>query len=320
MIRAEALGPAVRFEHVSVRRSGKYILENVCAEAPRGGSTVLVGPNGAGKTTLLLCLIGEIDYTGSIRCRTPGRPEVTPRLGYVPQQLHMDHGLPLRVSEFLALGRQRHPLWLGLRRKERARSRSLLELVRAGHLANRRLGDLSGGELRRVLLAAALAREPDLLVLDEPAAGVDVHGERLLWEVLDAARREQGFTQIMVSHNLPLAAHYATHVICLNKRVLAQGPPRSTLTSSALLQLFGVPIHLYPDQCGVGDPPCPQCGALGGADHPAQSSFAETAPCFDCAAFAAPDASQAGDGSEAEATSGADGSEPGAAPKRKAHV
>ena len=73
------------------------------------------------------------------------------------------------------------------------------------------MGDLSGGELRRVLLAAALAREPDLLVLDEPAAGVDVRGERLFWELLDEARREQGFTQIMVSHNLPLVAHYATH-------------------------------------------------------------------------------------------------------------
>lgn len=160
-------------------------------------------------------------------------------------------------------GRQRSPLWLGLRRTERARAGRLLELVRAGHLADRRLGDLSGGELRRVLLAAALAREPELLVLDEPAAGVDVPGERLLWEVLDATRREQGFTQLMVSHNLPLAAHYATHVICLDKRVFAQGPPRSTLTSATLLHLFGVPIHLYPDQCGVGDPPCPQCRGSG---------------------------------------------------------
>lgn len=308
------------FEHVSVRRGPKHILENVCAEAPRGGSTVLVGPNGAGKTTLLLCLIGETGYTGSIRCSMQGKPGAAPRLGYVPQQLHMDHSLPLLVSEFLALGRQRGPLWLGLRRNERARSGRLLELVRAGHLADRRLSDLSGGELRRVLLAAALAREPDLLVLDEPAAGVDMHGERLLWEVLDAARREQGFTQIMVSHNLPLAAHYATHVICLDKRVLAQGPPRSTLTSATLLQLFGVPIHLYPDQCGVGDPPCPQCGALGGADHPAQNALREAAPCSGCTAFAAPGEPTAAGGSRPDAAAAANGSEQGVAPKGKAHV
>ncbi len=320
MIRAEAPGPAVRFEHVSVRRGQKQILEDVCAEVPRGGSTVLVGPNGAGKTTLLLCLIGESTHTGSICRFTRGKTGAAPRLGYVPQQLYMDHSLPLLVSEFLALGRRRSPLWLGLRRNERARNRGLLELVRAGHLADRRVGDLSGGELRRVLLAAALAREPDLLVLDEPAAGVDVHGERLLWEVLDAARREQGFTQLMVSHNLPLAAHYATHVICLDKRVLAQGPPRSTLTSAALLQLFGVPIHLYPDQCGVGDPPCPQCGALGGADHVAQNSLQQAAPCLGCAAFAAPGPAKAATGARPSATAAADGSQPDLAPRGKAHV
>ena len=128
------------------------------------------------------------------------------------------------------------------------------------------MGDLSGGELRRVLLAAALGRNPELLVLDEPAAGVDVRGERLFWELLDEARRERGFTQIMVSHNLPLVAHYATHVICLNKKVCATGAPRVTLVSSTLMELFGVPIHLYPDQCDPEDPGCPQCGVVSEAE------------------------------------------------------
>ena len=128
------------------------------------------------------------------------------------------------------------------------------------------MGDLSGGELRRVLLAAALGRNPELLVLDEPAAGVDVRGERLFWELLDEARRERGFTQIMVSHNLPLVAHYATHVICLNKTVCATGAPRVTLVSSTLMELFGVPIHLYPDQCDPEDPGCPQCGVVSEAE------------------------------------------------------
>ncbi|MEG6503072.1 metal ABC transporter ATP-binding protein, partial [Desulfovibrio sp. 1214_IL3152] len=93
-------------------------------------------------------------------------------------------------------------------------------------------------------------------------AGVDVQGERLFWEVLDEARRQQGFTQLMVSHNLSLAAHYATHIICLNKRVCAEGAPHEALGASVLTQLFGMPIHLYPDQCAPDDPSCPQCGAV----------------------------------------------------------
>lgn len=274
MTGAENCAPAVAFEHLSVRRGGRRILEDICASVPRGGNTVLIGPNGAGKTTLLLCLIGQVPYVGRIAAHCGGA--AGPRLGYVPQQLQMDGGLPLLVREFLALERQRRPLWLGLKKSARVQARRLLALVRAEHLENRRLGDLSGGELRRVLLASALGHEPELLVLDEPEAGVDVQGERLFWEVLDAARREYAFTQIMVSHNLPLAAHYATHVICLNKTVRAQGPPRDTLTAATLLDLFGVPIHLYPDHCDGADPACPQCGAMCGP----LSQSAETPDCL----------------------------------------
>lgn len=254
--------PAVRFAHVRVRLGERDILEDICAEAPAGGSTVLVGPNGAGKTTLLMCLLGEQRFTGSILFSGGAR---APRAAYVPQQLAPDRGLPLRVDEFLALNRQRRPLWLGLRVPAAHDAVRLLELVRAEHLAQCRMGDLSGGELRRVLLAAALGREPELLILDEPEAGVDVRGERLFWEVLDAVRRERGFTQIMVSHNLPLVAHYATHVICINRTVRAAGAPRATLTSPLLMELFGVPIHLYPDQCDPHHPGCPLCGAVGEA-------------------------------------------------------
>lgn len=266
--------PAVRFEHVGVVRGGQVILEDVCAVAPTGGATVLIGPNGAGKTTLLHCLLGECAHTGRIAL---GKRR--PRAAHVPQQLLVERSLPLRVREFLALGLQRRPLWLGVSARARATARELLAAVDALDLEQQRLGALSGGELRRVLLAAALGREPDLLVLDEAEAGVDVQGERLFWDVLDAARRERGFTMIMVSHNLSLAAHYATHVICLDRRVLAEGAPRQTLTSRLLLSLFGVPIHLYPDQCDPAGPPCPQCGALDAPGHgTARAGEARTRP------------------------------------------
>ena len=259
MSSADTAAPDLVFDHVHVCRGGRSILDDVYATVPAGSSTVIVGPNGAGKTTLLLCLIGEMPYTG--RIIAAGRASL-PRTAYVPQHLYLDASLPLRVGEFWALNRQRRPLWLGLYGPERAKARDLLRMVRAEQLEERRMSDLSGGETRRVLLAAALDRAPRLLVLDEPAAGVDVQGERLFWEVLDEARKQQGFTQLMVSHNLSLAAHYATHIICLNKKVCAEGAPHEALGASTLMQLFGVPIHLYPDQCDPADPSCPQCGAV----------------------------------------------------------
>lgn len=255
---------SVIFDNVSVQCRGQTILEHVTAEAPAGTATVIIGPNGAGKTTLLRCLLGEIDFSGQILFRSAsGHLCGKPVIGYVPQYLQGGSHMPLLVRDFMAIGRARRPLWLGCGRNTREEARRYLSLSGAGHLEERRLGDLSGGELRRVLLASALSRRPDLLVLDEAEAGVDYRGERMFWQLLDDTRKELGFTLLMVSHNLPLAAHYANHVICVKKRVLAQGTPRETMTGENLLALFGVPIHLYPQQCDDPGPACPECGALG---------------------------------------------------------
>ena len=122
MLRADTTAPDLVFDHVCVCRGGRLILEDVCATVPAGSSTVLVGPNGAGKTTLLLCLIGEMSYSG--RIEAAGQSGL-PRTAYVPQYLHMDASLPLRVGEFLALNRQRRPLWFGLSHSVRAEARRL---------------------------------------------------------------------------------------------------------------------------------------------------------------------------------------------------
>lgn len=258
----------VYFENVSVIRSRKEILTDVNATVPLGGATIIIGPNGAGKTTLLRCLLGEIAYSGKIVFQDARHKPVTPHLAYVPQLLQADGHMPLRVYEFLAMSRTQRPLWLGCSRQNRKQCRELLALVEAEKLENRRLGELSGGEMRRVLLASALGRQPGVLALDEPEAGVDYKGERLFWQLLDQTRREFGFTMIMVSHNLPLAAHYATHVICIKGGVLAQGKPSQTLSAQNLQELFGVPIHLYPQQCEMPEPHCPDCGARGNLPHP----------------------------------------------------
>ncbi len=254
----------VRFSNLTVVREGRPILENINADAPCGGATAIIGPNGAGKTTLLRCLLGETKYEGHIGFfDSTGKTLSKVSIAYVPQQLQADAQLPLRVYEFLSLGRTLRPLWLGCSRENRKRALNALALVDGEKLEKRRLGDLSGGEMRRVLLAAALERHPQLLVLDEAEAGVDYRGERLFWSLLDKSREHFVFTLLMVTHNLPLAAHYVTHVICIKKSLLAQGTPKNTLTSSNLMALFGIPIHLYPNQCENPGPACPQCGALG---------------------------------------------------------
>ena len=246
---------ALVFSDVSVTRGAVSVLEHVTAHVPRGACTAVVGPNGAGKTTLLLALLGELRHQGNILLRP--RPDGSPaRIGYVPQRLHFDRGMPLTVTEFLALGLNQRPLWCGLSSSLRATARDLLEAVQAGHLAGRRLGALSGGETQRVLLALALARHPDLLVLDEPAAGVDPHGEQLFCELLETLRQANGFTQLMVTHDLGMVTHHADHVICLNRTVIAQGVPRDVLTGATLMRLFGMHMGLLeadfflPSPCG----------------------------------------------------------------------
>ncbi len=251
---------AVRFESVTVERGGVSILDRVSATAPKGSCTAIIGPNGAGKTTLLLALLGEISYQGRIHIPANGG---RPRIGYVPQRLTFDRGMPLTVHEFLAMGFQKKPLWFGIGRELRQRSLEALALVKAEHLAERRIGALSGGELQRVLLALALRQEPDLLVLDEPSAGVDFRGELIFCELLDSLRRTKGFTQLMVSHDLATVTHHATHVICLNRKVAAEGPPRQTLTSDNLTAIFGMHMGLVnsrsmPDNQAVCSAPCCQ--------------------------------------------------------------
>lgn len=232
--------PAIVFDHVSVTRSGLNILDGVNATVPRGSCTVLIGPNGAGKTTLLLALLGEVGYRGSI---TLGGGKGL-RIGYVPQKLVLDRGMPFTVAEFLSMGVQKRPLWLGISRAAQKQALELLDEVHAAHLIRRRVGTLSGGEMQRVLLALALQQNPELLVLDEPSAGVDFEGGRLFCELLDDLRKSQGFTQIMVSHDLGMVAHHATCVICLKRRVIAQGPPAEVLNGRVLQELFGMHMGL----------------------------------------------------------------------------
>jgi zinc transport system ATP-binding protein len=234
---------AIVFDKVSVTMGGVRILESVNAMVPRGSTTAIIGPNGAGKTTLLLALLGQVPHEGTIRLSDGGSGQ-RPRIGYVPQRLDFDRGTPVTVMESMVMGLQRMPLWFGTARSFREKSHAVLAEVRVDHLAGRQLGVLSGGELQRVLLALAIEQDPDILILDEPASGVDVAGEDILCELLESLHRRYGFTQVMVNHDMSNVLAHASHVICLNRRVIAWGPVTTTLTDEILAKTFGIHLGL----------------------------------------------------------------------------
>jgi zinc transport system ATP-binding protein len=246
-------------DKVSVTLGQYRALEEVSIRIPEKSQTVIIGPNGAGKSTLVQTILGFNPYRGRITFR-PGPP----RFGYVPQRLDYDRHMPLTVTEFLALSLTNWPLWLGVSSKVKTRVLSGLEEVRALELASKPLGALSGGETQRVMLAAALMSKPEVLVLDEPATGVDINGEQLMCELLDGFKAD--YTIVMVSHDLPTAKAHSDWVVCLNRRVVAQGPPDRVFTPKILAATFGLHqgLELMPDPGPRAASPAPASGPEAG--------------------------------------------------------
>jgi zinc transport system ATP-binding protein len=206
---------------LAVRRHGEALLDGITLRVRRGSVHVIVGPNGAGKTTLLSAMLNQIAFEGEIAMNWIGSGAV----GYVPQAFAVDPTLPVTVADFLALTRQRRPVCLGLTRRARAEVARLLALVGLSGLAERPLAVLSGGELRRVLLAHALDPEPELLLLDEPTAGFDESAARIFESILVSAKRSGQTTVVMVSHDFELVRRVADRVTVLNRQIVIEGTP-----------------------------------------------------------------------------------------------
>jgi zinc transport system ATP-binding protein len=216
-----------------VRRQREALLDGVALHVQRGTVHALVGPNGAGKSTLLSAILGQIPFEGRIALSWIGSGAI----GYVPQSFAVDPTLPVTVADFLALTRQRRPVCLGLTRQARRAIARLLDRVGLSGLDRRPLAVLSGGELRRVLLAHALDPEPELLLLDEPTAGLDEAAVRILEEMLLDSKRQGRLTVLMVSHDLDQVRRVADRVTVLDRRVLVEGPP-DILTEAGVRRLL----------------------------------------------------------------------------------
>ena len=216
--------PLLRATGIVVRRGGEAILDDVDLTVGAGETVTVVGPNGAGKTTLLRIMLGQLQPDTGRVWRRGGL-----RIGYQPQNFPLDAGMPMRVSRFLGLGVQAP-------RDERLRR---LAEVGADALADRSLHDLSGGELRRVLLARALLRNPDLLVLDEPVHGVDLAGQAELYALIARVADECDCGVLMVSHELHFVMGTTDRVVCLNRHVCCEGAPESVRDHPEYRALLG---------------------------------------------------------------------------------
>jgi zinc transport system ATP-binding protein len=226
--------PIVSIRGLSALRGRDLALDGVDLDVFSGEIHGLAGPNGAGKTTLLDCLLGTLAFTGTIRLALPpGEP-----IGYVPQSLDLDPALPVSVSDFLALALRRAPAFGRQPAALRARIASALAGTGTEALAPRRLAGLSGGELRRVLLAQALVPGPRLLVLDEPASQLDESGTRLL-EALLARLAKEGVAILVIEHDLGLLTRLCARVTVLNRGVVSTGDPRRLSEADVLAASVG---------------------------------------------------------------------------------
>ncbi|MDR1628800.1 MAG: metal ABC transporter ATP-binding protein [Oscillospiraceae bacterium] len=231
----------VNIKNLSVRKGGDVLLDNINISFNCGELTALIGANGAGKTTLLRAVLGEIRHDGEILHEDHvGKNIEKVTVGYVPQHLEFDRGSPVSVYDFLALGRTKKPTCFFSSKKGPLKTDidAALQAVGGEHIANRRIGELSGGELQRVLLAQALYPMPELMVLDEPVSGVDYAATEQFYKMIAKLRSENHIAIAMVSHDLELVRRYADKVILLNKQVLTQGTPEEVYNTEAFRKIF----------------------------------------------------------------------------------
>lgn len=229
----------IELKDVGVTAGGETLLSDISFHIHCGQITALVGPNGAGKTTLLRALLSQTPHSGSIRhVDAHGHDFPAPRIGYVPQQLSFDREMPLTVEDLMAASISRRPVWLGYSPKTRETVRRALGETNAESLATKRLGNLSGGEMQRVLLAMALMPLPDLLVLDEPVSGMDQNGLSLFLQTVSNLRDAHHMAILMVSHDWQLVRQYADYVVLVNRKVLCAGTPGDVFASDAFRDTF----------------------------------------------------------------------------------
>ncbi|MFC3152653.1 zinc ABC transporter ATP-binding protein ZnuC [Litoribrevibacter euphylliae] len=209
---------------LSLKIQKRSILQDVTFDIESGQIVTLIGPNGAGKSSLIRCILGLQKYqTGRVQLAS------NLKIGYMPQKMHVEQSLPITVDRFLALG----PKTTKVQREQ------ALTRVGVANIQHSPLQTISGGEQQRVLLARAMLNQPDLLILDEPAQGVDINGQAELYDLIKSIRDEYGCGVFMVSHDLHLVMSATDQVLCLNHHICCSGHPDEVTKSDEYISIFG---------------------------------------------------------------------------------
>ncbi len=214
----------LKAENLGVLAQGRWLVHELDLEVSTGEIVTLVGPNGGGKSTSIKAMLGLVAINKGTLTRKPGLS-----VGYVPQKIQIDANLPLSVRRFMQL----------THRLNRMELQNALERTGVETLADAPVQVLSGGEFQRVQLARAIAKQPDLLVLDEPVQGVDFNGELALYELIEEIRDELQCGILLVSHDLHIVMARTDRVICLNGHICCQGTPDKVQEDNAYHDLFG---------------------------------------------------------------------------------
>jgi len=240
--------PLLEVKNLHVNVAGRPVLRGVNMRVPPGQVVALIGPNGSGKTTLLRAIlglqkisVGEVRLFGETDVRA-----ALPRIGYVPQRINLESSFILSVREFLALRARECRGWFWKKQAEvDANLKQFISGFGIQGFLDRPVAQLSGGQLQRVLIAFSLLRKPELLLLDEPTAGVDTPGERSFYELIAQVQAEHYLSVILVSHDLSMVYRHASWVYALNGVVCCEGSPDEVMNAESLKQAYGIHVSPY---------------------------------------------------------------------------
>lgn len=230
----------IKANNISVKIGKEDIIKNVNIHIHCGELTVIIGRNGAGKTTLLKAILGEIKHTGKIQfLDIKNKQTLNLNVGYVPQSLNIEKDMPTTVYDLFASLISNKPIWIKKDKKLYIQIKEHLKAFKVENLIDKGIGNLSGGELQRVLLAIATLPIPNLLILDEPVSGIDRNGIKIFFEIVSKLKKQHDMSIILVSHDLELVKKYADKVILLDKTIKYEGTPEEVFNSKEYKEIFG---------------------------------------------------------------------------------